>query len=119
MRGKEKAALESRWRLALEEQAMRHAAFERRGKKDPGEVFRGAAEGKAKHRPKSDEAPVIFNLNKRAVSSRGPQQQQHSYQGVPLHVLPAGELLPADLTGIGSFSRVGSHVSLQDALMHG
>lgn len=42
-----------------------------------------------------------------------------SYQRVPLHVLPARELLPADLAGIGPLSRVGSHVSLQDALVHG
>jgi len=45
--------------------------------------------------------------------------QTPSYQGVPLHVLPAGELLPTDLTGVGSLSRVRSHVSLQDALVHG
>lgn len=34
-------------------------------------------------------------------------------------MLPARELLPADLAGVRSFSRVGSHVSLQDALVHG
>lgn len=34
-------------------------------------------------------------------------------------MLTAGELLPADLAGIGPLSRVGPHVSLQDALVHG
>lgn len=41
------------------------------------------------------------------------------YQCVPLHVLPTRELLPADLTGVRPLSRVGPHVSLQNALMHG
>lgn len=52
---------------------------------------------------------VIFTLN----TAPSP------YQRVPLHVLPARELLPTDLTGVRPLSRVGPHVSLQDALMHG
>lgn len=85
--------------------------FERWGKKDTGEAFIGAPEGEPNYRPKADEAP---NCNKRLFPAGA-----RPYQGVPLHVLPAGELLPADLAGIRSLSRVGSHVSLQDALMHG
>lgn len=34
-------------------------------------------------------------------------------------MLAAGELLPTDLAGIGPLPRVGPHVSLQDALVHG
>lgn len=41
------------------------------------------------------------------------------YQGVALHVLAAGELLPADLAGVRPLPGVGPHVSLQDALVHG
>lgn len=80
-----------------------------------GEAFRGAPVGRTNYRPKPEKVPVIFNLKPSAVCTQCPS----SYQGVPLHVLPAGELLPADLAGVRSFSRVGSHVSLQDALMHG
>lgn len=37
---------------------------------------------------------------------------------MPLHVLPSGELLATDFTGVGPLTGVGAHVSLQDALMH-
>lgn len=48
-----------------------------------------------------------------------PQHWPFPYQGVSLHVLPAGELLPADLAGIRPLARVRPHVSLEDALVHG
>lgn len=37
---------------------------------------------------------------------------------MPLHVLPAGELLATDFTGVGPLAGVGAHVPLQDALVH-
>lgn len=37
---------------------------------------------------------------------------------MPLHVLPSGELLATDFTGVGPLAGVGAHVPLQDALVH-
>lgn len=34
-------------------------------------------------------------------------------------MLPPGELLATDLTGVRPLARVGAHVPLQDALVHG
>ena len=47
---------------------------------------------------------------------RGPAP---AHQRVPLHVLAPRELLPADLAGVGPLARVGAHVPLEDALVHG
>lgn len=44
--------------------------------------------------------------------------QSCTHQRVPLHVLPAGELLATDFTGVGPLAGVGAHVPLQDALVH-
>lgn len=45
--------------------------------------------------------------------------QYCTHQRVAFHVLPPGELLPADLTGIRPLARMRAHVPLQDALVHG
>lgn len=37
---------------------------------------------------------------------------------MPLHVLPSGELLATDFTGVGPLTGVRAHVPLQDALVH-
>lgn len=42
-----------------------------------------------------------------------------THQRVPLHVLPAGELLATDLARVGPLARVRAHVPLEDALVHG
>lgn len=83
------------------------------GKKDIGEAFRWALCGK--QNPDLNEVKLLFSLPR----TKGLSPQHCPYQGVALHVLPAGEFLPTDLAGIGPLSRVGSHVSLQDALVHG
>lgn len=41
-----------------------------------------------------------------------------THQRVSLHVLPPGELLATDFTGVGPLTGVGAHVPLQDALVH-
>ena len=37
---------------------------------------------------------------------------------MPLHVLPSGELLTTDFTGVGPLAGVGAHVPLKDTLVH-
>lgn len=49
--------------------------------------------------------------------SLGPRPPAH--QRVPLHVLAPRELLAADVAGVGPLARVGAHVPLEDALVHG
>lgn len=58
-------------------------------------------------------------LHKKSLVADVPPTSPCTHQCVPLHVLSSGELLATDLTGVGPLTGVGSHVPLQDALVHG